>query len=201
MKKLIYLIVAIVALGLIIAGCIPVVPHLEENELSSTVSKVTIVSEGGEEYINAVTNGHKIKNKWDLTGSFEAWSNYNWGGLAQNAMWQYSIHIKEAVNGDYSVGSIRFTTTTNTGDIEVIGHVKQTKDSTHWGEYDLAAAGIAEYEDNIYNFFFISSVSRIWFVLTNDAIEDHWDSSTWFGFNRLFQLYSGEGCTFTFEPK
>ena len=143
MKKLIYLIVAIAVLGLIVPGCIPVVPPLEENELSSTVSKDIIVSEGGEEYINAITNGHKIKNKWDLTGSFEARSDYNWGGLATNAIWQYSIHIKEAEDGNYSVGSIRFTTTTTTGDIEVIGHVKQTKDSTHWNEEDLAAAGIA----------------------------------------------------------
>ena len=198
MKKLIYLIVAIAVLGLIVPGCIPVVPPVEQNEL--TVSK-TIVSEGVEYTEIANNSEHKIRNKWDLTGSFEAWGNYNWGGLAQNAMWQYSIHIKEAMNGDYSVGSIRFTTTTNTGDIEVIGHVKQTKDSTHWGEYDLAAAGIAEYEDNIYNFFFISSASRIWFVLTNDDIEDHWDSITWFGFVRLYQLYSGEDCSFTFEPK
>ena len=196
MKKLSYLIVLIVALAFIITGCVvPVVPPLEQNESDSIISKTEV-----EHTHNTVDNDHKVKNKWDLTGSFVAWGNYNWGGLAQNAMWQYSIHIKEAVNGDYSVGSIRFTTT-NTGDIEVIGHVKQTKDSTHWGEYDLAAAGIAEYEDNIYNFFFISSASRIWFVLTNDDIEDHWDSSTWYGFARLYQLYSGEGCSFTFEPK
>ena len=35
MKKLIYLIVVIVALGLIVSGCIPVVPPVEQNETSS----------------------------------------------------------------------------------------------------------------------------------------------------------------------
>jgi len=43
MKKLIYLIVMIVALGLIVSGCIPVVPPLEQSDLSTLTKQVPTV--------------------------------------------------------------------------------------------------------------------------------------------------------------
>jgi parallel beta-helix repeat protein len=43
MKKLIYLIVVIVAFGLIVAGCIPVVPPSEQDETSSLISRGTTI--------------------------------------------------------------------------------------------------------------------------------------------------------------
>ena len=168
MKKLIYLIVLIVALAFIITGClVPVVPPLEQNESGSIISKTEVV----EHTHNTVDNDHKVKNKWDLKGNFVAHPSYTWGGLAEEATWEYSIHIKEAINGDYSVGSIRFTTTT--GDIiEVIGHVKQTKNSynySSWAGWDtLAAAGTAEYNSETYNFIFLFSPHAMQFTISND---------------------------------
>ena len=208
MKKLIYLIIAIAVLGLIVPGCIPVVPPLEENELSSTVSKVTVVSEGGEEYINIITNGHKIKNKWDLKGSFKVYDGYNWDGLVpEGATWEYSIHIKEAINGDFSVGSIRFTS----GDIEVIGHVKQTKsDYRYWYEapYDyhnpnLAASGTAEYNGETYNFQFLFSTRAMWFAISYEGLEPYWtNEDVWKGSVREYQLCSVLNAgIFTLDPK
>lgn len=44
MKKLVYLTVMIVALGLIVAGCIPTVPHSEQNETSSLMKANSTIS-------------------------------------------------------------------------------------------------------------------------------------------------------------
>ena len=48
MKKLLYLIVAIVVLGLIVTGCIPVVPHSEQSELDDKgkPTKCTTIQDG-----------------------------------------------------------------------------------------------------------------------------------------------------------
>ena len=191
MKKLSYLIVLIMALGLIVTGCIPVVPPSEQNELSSTVSKVIIVSEGGEEYINAITNGHKIKNKWDLKGSFVAHGGYNWGGLAEEgATWEYSIHIKEAMSGEFSVGSIRFTT----GDIEVVGQVKQTaRYYNYWSGDNIAAAGTAKYNDTTYYFLFLYAERAMWFALSETSYDLCWPDTVWgkgCEGSRAYQLHS-----------
>jgi len=195
MKKLIYLIVAIVALGLIVSGCgLLTVPPSEQNELSSTVSKAnTIVSEGVEYTVSneiIVNSAHKIRNKWDLEGSFVTRPGYNWGGLAEGATWGYSIHIKEAMNGDYSVGSIRFTT----GDIEVVGQVKQTaRDYAYWSTDDdnIAAAGTAEYNDTIYYFLFLYAERAIWFALSETSYDTYyWPTTIWGGGLRAYQLHS-----------
>ena len=168
MKKLIYLIMVIGALSLIITGCgLLTVPPSEQNELGSVISKTGEIEEFTE---NIKNDDHKIKNKWDLKGNFVAHPSYTWGGLAEEATWEYSIHIKEAMNGDYSVGSIRFTTTT--GDIiEVIGHVKQTKNSynySSWAGWDtLAAVGTAEYNSETYNFIFLFSPHAMQFTISD----------------------------------
>ena len=187
MKKLIYLIIAITVLGLIVTGCIPVVPPVEQNEL--TVSK-TIVSEGVEYTEIANNSDHKIRNKWGLKGNFVANPGYNWGGDAEEgATWEYSIHIKEAMNGDYSVGSIRFTT----GDIEVVGQVKQTKrDYAYWGgdADNIAAAGTAEYNDTTYYFLFLYAERAMWFALSETSYDAYWPTTIWGGGLRAYQLHS-----------
>lgn len=137
---------------------------------------------------NIVKEDHKIKNKWDLNGSFVAHPGYNWGGLKEGATWDYSIHIKEANNGDVSVGSIRFTS----GDVEVVGHVKQTKaDYSYWSGTNLAAAGTAVYNDVKYNFLFLYSERAIWFALSIEPLEPYWTGETvWGQSERAYQLHS-----------
>lgn len=110
----------------------------------------------------------QILNKWDLEGTFVAHPGYNWGGLAEGATWEYSIHIKEAMNGDFSVGSIYFTT----GDIEVTGIVEQTKsDYDYWPTPNLAAAGRVEYGGITYNFLFLYCEIGIWFAISQADLE------------------------------
>jgi len=201
MKKIIYLIMVIGALALIVAGCgLLTVPLSEEDELGSIASKS---GANEEEYTNnTIKDAHKIKNKWDLKGSFLAHPGYNWGGFAEGATWEYSIHIKEAMNGFCSVGSIRFTTTTTTGEIiEVIGHVKQTSDSIYWG--NLAAAGITEYKGVPYNFLFLFAERAMWFALSTEPYDSCWASGNiWPGGSRAYQLHSNTYSeTFTLDYK
>jgi len=138
---------------------------------------------------NIVKEDHKIKNKWDINGSFVAHEGYNWGGfLEEGATWDYSIHIKEAKNGDVSVGSIRFTS----GDVEVIGHVKAAKypyRPEKWN--DLAAVGTAVYDDITYNFMFVYSEIHIWFAISTSSYKEAWEAGTlWPKGERLCQLHS-----------
>jgi hypothetical protein len=118
----------------------------------------------------------KIANKWDLKGSFVAHTGYNWGGdLAEGATWEYSIHIKEAISGEFSVGSIHFTS----GDIEVIGIVEQTKsDYAYWPTPNLAAAGRAKYGGVDYNFLFLYDEDKMWFALSQSDLEPSWTQET-----------------------
>ena len=149
---------------------------------------------------NMVKEDHKIKNKWDLNSSFVAHPGYNWGGLKEGATWDYSIHIKEAKNGSVSVGSIRFTS----GDVEVVGHVKQTKaDYKYWSVPNLAAAGTAVYNDVKYNFLFLYSDRAIWFALSTELLEPYWTGDTvWGQSERAYQLHSKvPDETFIMDPK
>ena len=141
----------------------------------------------------------KIANKWDLKGSFVAYPTYDWGGLlAEGATWEYSIHIKEAMNGDFSVGSIYFTT----GDIEVNGIVEQTKsDYAYWSKSNLAAAGRAEYDGITYNFLFLYSETAIWFAISQADLEPSWTQETvWDRSLRAYQLHS-KGLYEPMDPK
>ncbi|GAI30894.1 unnamed protein product, partial [marine sediment metagenome] len=109
----------------------------------------------------------------------------------QKATWDYSIHIKEAKNGDFSVGSIRFTS----GDVEVIGHVKATKYPYRPKKpfTDLAAVGTAVYDDTTYNFMFVYSEVHIWFAISTSSYEEAWEAGTLWPNNseiRLYQLHS-----------
>lgn len=142
---------------------------------------------------------HKIKNKWDLNGSFVAHPRYDWGGLKEGATWDYSIHIKEAKNGDFSVGSIRFTS----GDVKVVGHVKQTKaDYGYWSKPNLAAAGTSVYNGKKYNFLFLYSNKAIWFAISTESLEPYWTGQTvWGGSKRAYQLHSVHYGTPIMDPK
>ena len=187
MKKSISLIMIIGALALIVAGCgLLTAPPAEQNELSSVANK-TVANE--EVYTDGVPkDAHKIRNKWNLTGDFVAHPGYNWGGGAEGATWEYSIHIKEAMSGEFSVGSIHFMT----GDIDVVGQVKQTaRDYSKWSgdEGNLAAAGIAEYGGITYNFLFLYAERAMWFALTLDPIDSFWPSQTAMS-TRAYQLHS-----------
>ena len=197
MKKLVYLIVAIAVLALIVPGCIPVVPPSEQNELGSIISKTGEIDEYTH---NTVDNGHKIRNKWDLKGSFISHDGYRWGDLTGGDTWQYSIHIKEAMNGDFSVGSIHFST----GEINVIGIVEQTKsDYDYWPTPNLAAAGRVEYGGVTYNFLFLYCDIGIWFAISQAELEPSWSQETvWSWPEREYQLHSlNPGTIIIWGPK
>lgn len=144
---------------------------------------------------------HKIVRKFDLNGYFVAHPGYNWGGLKEGATWHYSIHIKEALNGEYSVGSIHF----DSGDVSVTGRVEATKSPyDYWsGDKVLAARGTANYEGTRYNFMFLFSERAIWFAISEEPFGTLWDSeSIWPGGQRDYQLHSKvPDETFPWNPK
>jgi hypothetical protein len=137
---------------------------------------------------NIVKENHKVKNKWDLSGTFVAHPGYNWGGLAEGATWTYRIHIKEAMDGEASVGSIHFMT----GDIDVVGHVEATaRYYNYWSGDNLAAVGRAEYEGTSYYFMFLYAERAIWFALSETPYDYYWENQTvWGGSLRAYQLHS-----------
>jgi len=149
----------------------------------------------------------QVLNKWDFEGTFEAHPTYNWGGLAEGATWDYSIHIKEAMSGEFSVGSIRLATVDNTVDIEVIGIVEQTKTSynySSWANWDtFAAAGRAKYDGETYNFLFLFSEHAMWFAISHCDLEPYWtNEDVWHGLDREYDLLSKiPDETFIVDPK
>ena len=204
MKKLLYLIAAIAILGLIASGCIPVVPPSEQNELGSIISKTGEI----EEYThNTVDNGHKIRNKWDLKGSFTVnRTSYKWGEIPDYQTWNYEIHIKEAMDGDFSVGIIYFWTEVSGEIIEVTGHVKRTKQDYDYWYYltpNLAASGTTVYDNKLYDFLFLFNENYIWFALSDTEevdIDILWDSeSVWSQTHRDYELWSNQPFDFSYK--
>lgn len=99
MKKLIYLIVAIVALGLIVVGCNPVVPPAEQSEPTSLTRKVV-----GETYYVAKTGsdtyGDGTEN-WvdsDISGDWSAGDTGPWLTIS-HALW-ISKYVPRVSAGD-----------------------------------------------------------------------------------------------------
>ena len=125
-------------------------------------------------------DSHKIANKWDASGTLTVspplyGHPYDWGGLVPaGETWSYKFHIKEAVDGEFSTGTVHFTS----GDIDVVGHVKATKSPyAHWNGYSLpilAAVGTAEYDDISYYFMFIWCPDAIWFALSLTPYDSPW---------------------------
>jgi hypothetical protein len=138
--------------------------------------------------MNIVKSDHKVRNKWDLSGSFVAHPGYNWGGLAEGATWTYGIHIKEAMSGDVSVGSMHFTT----GEIDVVGQVKATKRPyAYWAGDVLAAVGTADYNETTYYFMFLYAERAVWFAMSQTPYDSYWSNeSVWGSGLRQYQLHS-----------
>lgn len=155
-----------------------------------------IFAEGTKEFKNnIVQDSHKIVNKWDLMGTFI--SSRPWGSIIPvGSTWNYEVHIKEAMNGEKSVGVVKFMS----GDVVVTGHVKATKvDYKYWDypgdpydtKHNLAAVGWAEYNDMKYNFMFLYSEGAIWIALSNQSYDTVWDNDTvWGGSLRTYDLLS-----------
>lgn len=155
-----------------------------------------IFAEGTKEFKNnIVQDSHKIVNKWDLMGTFI--SSRPWGSIIPvGSTWNYEVHIKEAMNGEKSVGVVKFMS----GDVVVTGHVKATKvDYEYWNylgdpldtKHNLAAVGWAEYNDMKYNFMFLYSEGAIWIALSNQPYDAVWDNDTvWGGSLRTYDLLS-----------
>jgi hypothetical protein len=154
----------------------------------------------------------QILNKWDLEGSFISHlpiiplpPNYIWGELVGGDPWEYSIHIKETMDGNFSVGTIHFTS----GDVNVIGIVEQTKRGYNyagWANYNtLAVAGRTQYNNTSYNFLLLYCEEYIWLAISSTAdLEPYWtDESVWGGGDRDYQLHSKIPSveTFDMDPK
>lgn len=136
---------------------------------------------------NVPKDSHKVKNKWDLSGTFVAYPGYNWGGLAEGATWTYRIHIKEAMDGQYSVGSIHFVT----GDVDVVGNVKATqRPYPYWSGDTLGACGTANYNEVTYYFMFLMKDTSMWFALSTTPYDTYWPTTVWGSGLRAYQLHS-----------
>ena len=108
--------------------------------------------------------------------------------MAEGATWNYDIHIKEAMYGEYSVGSMTFWT----GDIEVTGQVKATKrDYAYWSGDNIAANGTADYNGTQYYFLFLYAERAVWFALSTTPFDSYWaNDSAWPSSLRAYQLHS-----------
>jgi hypothetical protein len=142
---------------------------------------------------NIIQNEHKVMNKWDLQGTFNVWDSYNWGGLLGSTC-NYDIHIKQAVNQDYSVGSITFY---DDNGFSVTGKVEATKDDyAYWNNYNngrpnLAAAGTVEYNETTYYFMFLYAERAVWMALSETPYDTYWNTGDVYGGGiRAFQVHS-----------
>ena len=155
---------------------------------------------------NNAQDSHKIANKWDASGTFTAdlyYGIYDWGGLVPaGETWSYKIHIKEAVDGELSSGTVHFTS----GDINVVGHVKATKSPYQKWNFPqpvLAAVGTAEYDSISYYFMFLYAYHGIWFALSTVPYDTAWVAEDiWSQSDRAYQLHSWVYTeNFTLDPK
>ena len=171
--------------------------------LLSMAAVVSCTEDGKRSHREREQNDHSIIAKWDLSGSFVALPGYNWGGLAEGATWNYSIHIKEAMDGNFSTGSIHF----RTGDgIKVVGHVETTARNypyNHsWSGENLAVAGWAKYDGTRYDFIMLYSTRAVWFTISDLPYEPYWAAySAWPPHLRSYQLHSQNTYDFPFNPK
>ena len=122
----------------------------------------------------------------DISGS--SVDKVNWDGLAEGATWKYKFHIKEALDGEYSVGTVKF----KTGDIKVVGQVKATKRFyDYWSGDNLAAVGTAKYKGTKYYFMFLYAERATWLALSTTPYDTFWETeSVWGGSLREYELHS-----------
>lgn len=166
----------------------------------------------------AETDDHRIVLKYDLNGSFDAQPDYdgggnllylyNWGGLRPElTTWRYSIHIKGAANGDYSVGSIHFVSKDDVyGNVSVTGRVELTRyDYEHWQTPNLLACGTTQYKGKRYFFMFLYSHRAMWLCLSDSDYKLVLDQPPWIwdvAEQRLYQFHTPiVEYQFPWEPK
>lgn len=151
-------------------------------------SLITSVAFADPDYVDSIVkDSHKIRNKWDLSGTYIAHLGYNWGGMAEGASWTFNLHIKEAMDGRVSKGTIHFYTMVDGTEIDVVGHVKETKRDYMWA--DIAAVGTADFNGTTYYFMFFYADYATWLALSNQSYEAAWAADTTIS-PRLYQTHS-----------
>lgn len=134
---------------------------------------------------NTPNSDNAVKNKWHVEGNFQAHPGYDWGGLAEEATWNYKINIKEALDDDNSVGSVQFWT----DEIKVVGQVKETRTEYSWAE--IAAFGTSDYNGEHYYFMLFYDDKYIWFSLSEEPYDNYLDlGQPYPGSLRVYQLHS-----------
>lgn len=127
-----------------------------------------------EEYTyNVIQDAHKVRNKWDLTGSYIQCPGYCFDGASAWSVWTFAIHVKEAMNPDYSVGSIEFAC----GDLVVTGDVKSLKHSYAYWYYrpdNIALAGTAYFQGTTWSFILLYDIDAVHLMLFDSAWEIPW---------------------------
>ena len=155
-----------------------------------------------DDYIDDIpNNSHKIKNKWDLVGSFTSGRDLSSADVGRT--WVYEVHIKQAIYGPYSKGVIVFSS----GDDVITAHVADVKENYHyWSrtsipsiQENLAAVGWAEYDGAYYNFMFIYSQGGLWIILSNSPYTTAWDAGLVWGSERAYQVLSSPWPPVEFE--
>lgn len=160
----------------------------------------------GDTHARGVTDrsDHRIAKKWDMEGSFIGHSSYNF----PRETLVYDIHIKEAVNEGYSVGSIYFVSVSAL-DKEISGRITGMKNNYgYWLKYSLpdnfALVGIATYQGEKYNFILLYHTSAIQLTLSTESYEEVWEDEILWppGAKRAVDIHSGVSAgQFTHEPK
>ena len=147
-------------------------------------------AKGKEEGVdNLIKASHKIRNKWDLYGSFVGDVEYEWDEVPLTTPWTYKIHVKEALDGDASTGTIHLI---NKGaKINIVGHVENTYGPDDWtlvlGEHkfnmnegaEIGADGWAKYNGESYYFMFMHGKHSMRFSLIDHVYSSNWPISTY----------------------
>lgn len=150
-------------------------------------------------------DSHKIRTKWNLKGSFISERDPETPGQT----WKYNYQVKEAMDGDYSSGVIKF----KSGDNVITAHVEATKTNYHYWtrtgspliSTNLASVGWAEYNGEKYNFMSLYAKGWIWIILSHDDYSDEWSvGDVYQGSEREYQLlslgYPSPNYSYDFDP-
>ncbi len=155
------------------------------------LSIVATVAADEETHIGDIQkDSHKIKNKWDLVGTYAPLKNSSWTTSGWEGEWAYEIHIKQAMYGPYSKGVITFTQ----GDKVITAHVEDVKENfSYWGSGyinpNIGAVGWAEYNGEKYNFMFLYAEGGIWIILSHDSYDAVWeDGEIWGSASREYKV-------------
>ncbi|MBN1184967.1 MAG: hypothetical protein JXB49_21965 [Bacteroidales bacterium] len=161
-----------------------------------------------DEYIDDIPNdAHKVKNKWDVVGSYTSDRDFGQAGRT----WSYEIHIKQAMYGPYSKGVVTLTS----GDDVITAHIEDFKEDYHyWTRTGLplivdnfAAVGWAELNGQVYNFMLLYAEGGFWIILSHNSYDARWAAGDVYqGAERAAQVllsndWPPESAEFEFDPK